>query len=167
VVGRLWADYNSIIGYSSLPKIGIARMFQLFLRARVRNFIRSQSNNREFKARSADRDAETDRVRIASILGAIQTVLDDAEKEKVGLSRRVDDALAFAAVTMGAATDEYLEREPLNDHHQSLFNAEIKNGERRLSELATMISHLKFIKAAMLTRFPDSRLPVLSSVRGE
>ena len=145
-------------------------MFQLFLRARVRNFIRSQSNNREFKARSADRDAETDRVRIASIMAAIQTVLDDAEKEKVGLSRRVDDALAFAAVTMGAATDEYLERDTLNDHHQSLFNVEIKNvnveiknGERRLGELATMTSHLKFIKAAMLTRFPDSKLPV----RGE
>jgi hypothetical protein len=167
VVGRLWAGYNSIIRYSSLPKIGIARMFQLFLRARVHNFLRSQSNNREFKTRLADRDAETDRVRIASIMAAIQTVLDDAEKEKAGLSRRVDDALALAAVTMGAATDEYLERESLNDHHQSLFNLEIKNGERRLSELATMISHLKFIKAAMLTRFPDSKLPVLSSVRGE
>jgi hypothetical protein len=167
VVGRLWAGYNSIIRYSNLPKIGIARMFQLFLRARVHNFLRSQSNNREFKTRLADRDAETDRVRIASIMAAIQTVLDDAEKEKAGLSRRVDDALALAAVTMGAATDEYLERESLNDHHQSLFNLEIKNGERRLSELATMISHLKFIKAAMLTRFPDSKLPVLSSVRGE
>lgn len=142
-------------------------MFQLFLQARVHNFLRSQSNNREFKTRLADRDAETDRVRIASIMAAIQTVLDDAEKEKAGLSRRVDDALALAAVTMGAATDEYLERESLNDHHQSLFNLEIKNGERRLSELALMISHLKFIKAAMLTRFPDSKLPVLSSVRGE
>ncbi len=43
----------------------------------------------------------------------------------------------------------------------------LKNAERRLSEFATMISQLKFIKAAMLTRFPDSKLPVLSSVRGE
>jgi hypothetical protein len=142
-------------------------MFQLFLRARVYNFLRSQSNNREFKTRLADRDAETDRVRIASIMAAIQTALDGAEKEKAGLSQRVDGALAFAAVTMGAATDEYLEREPLNDHHQSLFNSEIKNGERRLSELATMISHLKFIKAVMLTRFLDSKLPRPSSVRGE
>ena len=100
-------------------------------------------------------------------MAAIQTALDGAEKEKAGLSQRVDDALAFAAVTMGAATDEYLEREPLNDHHQSLFNAEIKYGERRLSELATMISHLKFIKAVMLTRFPDSKRPRPSSVRGE
>src|SRR5207249_1347174 len=150
--------YNSIIRYSNLLKIGIARMFQLFLRARVYNFLRSQSNNREFKTRLADRDAETDRVRIASIMAAIQTALDGAEKEKAGLSQRVDDALAFAAVTMGAATDEYLEREPLNDHHQSLFNSEIKNGERRLSELATMLSQSTFIKAVMLTRFPDTKL---------
>lgn len=138
-------------------------MFQLFLRARGYNFLRSQSNNREFKTRLADRDAETDRVRIASIMAAIQSALDGAEKEKAGLSQRVDDALARAAVTMGSATDEYLEREPLNDHHQRLFNLEIKNGGRRLNELATMISHLKFIKAAMLTRFPDSKLPMPST----
>jgi hypothetical protein len=100
-------------------------------------------------------------------MAAIQTVLDDADKEKVGLSRRVDDALARAAVTLGNDTDEYLEREPLDDYHQSLFTLEIKASERRLGELATMISHLKFIKAAMLTRFPDSKLPVLRSGRGE
>jgi hypothetical protein len=103
--------------------------------------------------RAVDRDTETDRVRIRSIMAVIQTALDGTEKEKAGLGQRVDDALALAAVTMGAATDECLEREPLNDHHQSLFNLEIKNGERRLSQLATMISHLKFIKAAMLTWF--------------
>jgi hypothetical protein len=57
-------------------------MFQLFLRARVYNLLRSQSNNREFKTRLADRDAETDRVRIASIMAAIQTALEGAEKEK-------------------------------------------------------------------------------------
>ena len=85
-------------------------MFRPFLRACGYNFLRSQSNSREFKTRLADRDAETDRVRITSIMAAIQTALDGAEKEKAGLSQRVDDALALAAVTMGAATDEYLER---------------------------------------------------------
>src|SRR5262249_5508438 len=136
-------------------------MFQLFLRARVHDLLRSRSNEREFKTRSADRDAETDRARIASIMAAIQTVLDAADQEKVGLSRRVDDALARAAVILGNDTDEYLEREPLDDYHQSLFTLEIKTGQRRLGELASMISHLKFIKAAMLTRFPDSKLPMI------
>jgi hypothetical protein len=141
-------------------------MFQLFLRTRVHNFLRSDSDRREFRTRSADRDAETDRARIASIMVALQKVLDDAEKEKVALGRRVDDALARAAVTLGNDTDEYLDRDPRDDYHQSLFNLEISNGERRLRELATMISHLKFIKSAILTRFPDPLPPLPSSGRG-
>jgi len=99
-------------------------------------------------------------------MAALQKVLDDAEKEKVALGRRVDDALARAAVTLGNDTDEYLDRDPRDDYHQSLFNLEISNGERRLSELATMISHLKFIKSAMLTRFSDPLPPLPSSGRG-
>jgi len=142
-------------------------MFQLFLRARVHELLRRQTDEREFRARSADRDAETDRARISSIMAAIQTVLDEADKEKAGLRRRVDDALARSAVTLGNDTDEYLEREPLDDYHQSLFSLEIKAGERRLGELASTISHLKFIRAAMLTRFPDSKLPVPRSGQGE
>jgi hypothetical protein len=142
-------------------------MFQLFLRARVHNFLRSDSDRREFRTRSADRDAETDRARIASIMAVLQKVLDDAEKETVALGRRVDDALARAAVTLGNDTDEYLDRDPRDDYHQSLFNLEISNGERRLSELATMISHLKFIKSATLTRFSDPLPPLSSSGRGK
>jgi hypothetical protein len=142
-------------------------MLQLFLRARIYNLLRSISDEREFRTRSADRDAETDRARIVSIMTALQEVLDDAEKEKVALGRRVDGALARAAVTLGNSTDEYLDRDPRDDYHQSLFNLEISNGERRLSELATMISHLKFIKSAMLTRFPDPLPPLLGNARGK
>jgi hypothetical protein len=68
---------------------------------------------------------------------------------------------------LGNDTDEYLEREPLDDYHQSLFMLEIKAGERRLGELASMTTHLKFIKTAMLTRFPDSKLPVPMSGQGD
>jgi hypothetical protein len=38
-----------------------------------------------------------------------------------------------------------------------LFSAEIANGQRRLKELATTITHFKFLKAATLSRFPDYR----------
>jgi hypothetical protein len=134
-------------------------MFQLSLRARVHNLLRNHSNRREFTARSPNRDAETDRARIASIMAALEAALDDAEQEKLGLAGRVDDVLARAAVTQGNDTDEYLERDALDDHDQSLLSLEISNGERRLGELATMISHLEFIKTAMLTRFSDSNPP--------
>jgi hypothetical protein len=36
-----------------------------------------------------------------------------------------------------------------------LFDAEILNGQRRLKELAAEIAHFRFMKAAVLSRFPD------------
>jgi hypothetical protein len=130
-------------------------MFQLFLRARAHNYVKARLEESGFKARSAERDAETDRLRIGSIVKAINAALLAAESEQAGLSRRVDDVLARAAVTFGNGTDEYIEREALDNYHQDLFTAEISNGQRRLKELATEIAHLKFLKAAVLSRFPD------------
>jgi hypothetical protein len=132
-------------------------MFQLFFRARAHHYFKTRVGDQGFKARSADRDAETDRLRVSSILQAIESALHAAEQEQSGLNRRVEDVLARAAVTLGNGTDEYLEREPLDSHHQDLFSAEISNGQRRLKELATSITHFKFLKAAMLSRFPDYR----------
>ena len=76
---------------------------------------------------------------------------------------RVEDVLARAAVTMGNGTDEYLEREALDSHHQDLFSTEIANGQRRLNELAATITHYKFLRAATLSRFPDYKPVVTSS----
>jgi hypothetical protein len=132
-------------------------MFQLFLRARAHNYLRARLGDQTFRARSVDRDAETDRSRIGSILEAIEEALHAAEQEQSGLSRRVEDVLARAAVTLGNGTDEYLERDPLDNHYQDLFSTEIANGQRRLKELATSIMHFKFLKAATLSRFPDHK----------
>ncbi len=132
-------------------------MFQLFLRARAQNYFMSRLGRQEFKARSADRDAQTDRSRVSAVLAAIEDALKAAEQEQSGLARRVEDVLARAAVTLGNGTDEYLEREALDSHHQDLFSTEISNGQRRLKELATAITHFKFLKSAVLSRFPDYR----------
>jgi hypothetical protein len=137
-------------------------MFQLFLRARAHNYFRSHRGDQDFKARSADRDADTDGLRVSSILEAIENALHAAEQELAGLNRRVEDVLARAAVTFGNGTDEYLEREALDNHHQDLFSAEISNGQRRIKELATEITHFKFLKAAMLSRFPNFKPPAPS-----
>jgi hypothetical protein len=132
-------------------------MFQLFLRARARKLFRDRPDDRNFKARSAERDAETDRARVGSILEAIENALQEAEREQSGLSRRVEDVLARAAVTLGNGTDEYLDREALDSHHQDLFSTEIANGQRRLQELSTAITHFRFLKVATLSRFSDYR----------
>ena len=130
-------------------------MFQLFLRARAQNYLKTRLGDQVFRARSADRDAETDRSRVHSIMEAVEQALNAAEQEQSGLNRRVEDVLARAAVTLGNGTDEYLEREPLDSHHQDLFSSEISNGQRRLKELASSITHFKFLKTAIMSRFPD------------
>lgn len=132
-------------------------MFQLFLRARLHNLILGSLGDEGFRARSQERDAETARFRVASILTAIEGALSAAEAEQAGLSRRVDDVLARAAVTIGNGTDEYLERDARDSRHQDLFDSEIMNGQRRLKELAAEISHFRFLKAAVLSRFPDHK----------
>jgi hypothetical protein len=134
-------------------------MFQLFRQTRWRHLISTQLADDKFKVRSAERDEDTDRQRIQAIMTAIETVLGAAEAEQKGLTQRVDDVLARAAVTVGNASDEYLDREPLDDHHQGLFSQEISNGQRRLKSLADTISHFKFLRTAVLSRFPDYKSP--------
>ena len=130
-------------------------MFQLFWRPRAHNYFKIRLGDRNFRARSIDRDANTDRSRVNSILEVIENALSAAEQERSDLNRRVEDALARAAVTIGNGTDEYLERNALDSHHQDLFSTEISNGQRRLKELTTQITHFKFLMAAALSRFPD------------
>ena len=138
-------------------------MFHLFLRARFHKYFGGRAAAPDFKARSADRDTETDRQRVGSILLAIETALAAAEAEQSGLTRRVDDFLARAAVTFGNGTDEYLTREALDSHHHDLFDNEISNGQRRLQELVHTITHIKFLKAATLSRFPDFKPPAANN----
>lgn len=130
-------------------------MFQSFLRARAPNLLRTGSGEKPFRARSVERDEETDRQRISGIMAAIEAALSAAEREQSGLSRRVDDVLARASVTFGNGTDEYLDREALDNHHHDLFDTEIENGQRRLRQLTASISHFKFLKTVILTRFPE------------
>lgn len=121
-------------------------MFQLFSRSRDRDI---------FHARSASRDSETDQARLAAIDGAIVAALQAAEAEYAGLSQRLDEVLARASVTFGNDTDEYLTRETLDNHHQDIFGREIANAQRRLQDLAVNIGHFRFLKTALLSRFPD------------
>lgn len=130
-------------------------MFQLFLRARTHQLLKGRPKTVPFRVRSAERDDETDKARIGAILSSIEDALAAAEREQAGLSARVDEALARASVTFGNGTDEYLVRDAVDDEHQRLLATYMMNGQRRLESLASTISHLRFLKAALLTRFPE------------
>lgn len=129
-------------------------MFEHFPKFRAQNYLRG-IGVREFKARSASRDAETDSGRIQAILLAIDQALAGAEKEHAGLTRRVDDVLSRAAVTFGNGNDEYLTREQLDSDHLDLFEKEFSNGQRRLLELVEGIANYKSLRTALLSRFPE------------
>jgi hypothetical protein len=124
-------------------------MFQLFSRTRANNF----------KARSVGRDTETDHARATSIFRSIEDALEAAKAEHAGLTSRINDVLARAAVTVGDDSDEYLTRDPEDGHYQNLLGIEIANGQRRLDELGVTIGHFQFLKIALITRFPDVKPP--------
>lgn len=120
-------------------------MFQLFLRARADKY---------FKARSPDRDLNTDHQRLLSIAQTLDAAISSAEAEHAGLQARVNDVMGRAAVTIGNDTDEYLWRDPLDNHNQNLLDQQLVAGNQRLDQLAATITHLKFLRTVFKTRFP-------------
>lgn len=130
-------------------------MFRMFSKARAQNYLRSFLGEAEFKARSPERDIATDRVRVEAILQSLNSALTNAKAEQAGLSQRVDNVLARAAVTSGNGNDEYLTRERLDSDHLDLFEKEIANGQRRLGELTISIEHFSALRAELLSRFPN------------
>ncbi|HSU53723.1 MAG TPA: hypothetical protein VLT36_06665, partial [Candidatus Dormibacteraeota bacterium] len=84
--------------------------------------------------------------------------LEETKAEHAGLRSRIDDAIARAAVTAGNNPDEYLTREPEDNHFQNLLGTEIANGQKRLNELDVAITHFKFLQTVLMTRFPDLKL---------
>ena len=70
----------------------------------------------------------------------------------------MDDVLARASISVGNDTDEYLDREPHRIAALNFSGQEMARGESRLKELNAMIGHFKFVKTAMLTRFPELKV---------
>lgn len=129
-------------------------MFRLFPRSRASD---------TFKARSPERHIEVDRSRAEAVFRTIEDVLQAARVEQAGLAARVDDVLARAAITLGNDTDEYLTRDAQDTRSQDTLDAEIAKGQQRLSELTKNIGHYQFLRAALLTRFPDFDLTKASN----
>ena len=103
-------------------------------------------------------DVETEFLSVASIVRSIDDALVMAEAERSGVNSRIDDVLARAAVTSGNDFDEYLTRDSLGTYHQNLLDTEISAGRLRLEKLSQNIKHFRFLKEALLARFPDFKM---------
>ena len=133
-----------------LKNVAEEAMINLFLRARTQDF---------FRSRSVTRDLETDQSRVEAVATAIDDALRSCEAEHAGLSRRMDDVGARTAISAGNDVDEYLSRDEADSRNLALLETEMVNGNLRLKELTLTIGHFKFLKAALLSRFPDAKLP--------
>lgn len=113
--------------------------------------------DRGFIARSLERDAETDNKAVRTIADAIDLVLVRAEAEQTGLRRRIAEVVSLAAVIGGNDSDEFLTRS--GDRSVMLRNAdaEMKRGVARLDTLEKNISHFRFLKTVLQSRFPGMR----------
>jgi hypothetical protein len=109
-----------------------------------------------FRARSSSRDDQTDTANIRSIAIAIQRSLKAMEAEHTGLSNRMEDITLRASILVGNETDEYLSREKEETASLNRLDTELKNGGERLNVLQQNIAHLKFLRAALFSRFPKA-----------
>jgi hypothetical protein len=108
-----------------------------------------------FRFRSLQRDTETDRVRIGSVLQAIDHALEAAVKERDSLGVRVADARDTAGVLAGTGDDEYLTRDSARASIIGQHEARMRTGEERLRVLAHQISTLMALRDLSRRNFPD------------
>jgi predicted nucleic acid-binding Zn-ribbon protein len=109
----------------------------------------------QFRVRSAERDHETDKDRIAPILTGIEKALVNARKEMEALRIRVRDARDFASFAAGTGTDEYLSREQADNRRIAEYEKQMIAGEGRIQKLEVQIANLTELRDLSSNRFSE------------
>lgn len=123
-----------------------ARILDLFSRPTARQF---------FRARSVNRDAESDHARVELVSRSITWSLQAARAEQAALVRRLEDVTTRALAPLGNDTDEHLTRDDLDTRRLGQLEQDMRQIERRLEQLAHNIVHFEFLRTALMVRFPD------------
>jgi hypothetical protein len=89
------------------------------------------------------------------IVHAIDDALKAAETERKALIGCVEDATAWAAVSLGNGNDEYLERESLDTIHLNRFDAQIRDGHTYMVRLDQNIAYYRLLRSTLLAGFPE------------
>jgi hypothetical protein len=117
-------------------------------------FSRSRSDG-PFRTRAPARDDELDSEVVGEVASAIDEALQKIEAQRDGLKRRLDDVIARAAIVGGNDLDDFLTRDEARSSLLAASDGEIARGQARLKTLDEQLSHFRFLKAALQTRFPD------------
>ncbi|WP_024517831.1 hypothetical protein [Bradyrhizobium sp. Tv2a-2] len=120
----------------------------------INPFRRSRSDG-PFRTRAPARDQELDNQLVGQVASAIDDALQKIEAQRDGLKRRLDDVIARAAIVGGNDLDDFLTRDEARASLLAASDDEIARGQVRLKTLDEQLSHFRFLKAALQTRFPD------------
>ena len=107
-----------------------------------------------FRTRSPGRDQEFDDDVVGQVASAIDQALQKIEAQRDGLKRRLDDVIARAAIVGGNDIDDYLTRDDVRSTLLDASDDEIARGQARLKTLDEQLSHFRFLKTALQSRFP-------------
>src|ERR1700751_2378627 len=119
------------------------------------NLFRRSRADGPFRTRAPGRDQELDDQLVDQVAAAIDEALQKVEAQRDGLKRRLDDVIARAAMVGGNDLDDFLTRDEVRATLLAVSDSEIERGQARLKTLDEQLSHFKFLKAALQTRFPD------------
>lgn len=86
--------------------------------------------------RSPERDLQSDIQRIAPLRADIANALTGIEREREGLTRRLEEARLRAASLLGNEDGIYYEREPTEEQMLVEAETQMKHAEMRLQQLA-------------------------------
>jgi hypothetical protein len=114
-----------------------------------------RSRKAPFRARSPERDRETDLMNIARVARAIDQAIENCAVERAGLGRRLADVTSRAAIIAGNDPDEYLEREQAVSERLSVLESEVKNAQRRLDELSFNVAQFEHLRDELNSRFAE------------
>jgi hypothetical protein len=107
-----------------------------------------------FRTRSLARDEEVDHKMVARVASAIDEALQRVEEQRDGLKRRLDDVIARAAIVGGNDIDDFLTRDEVRSTLLDASDGEIARGQARLKTLEEQLTHFRFVKSALQSRFP-------------
>ena len=111
---------------------------------------------RGFQVRSAERDEQTDRERLRSVLRIIESAIASVQKEKATLQARVDTARDVAALSTGTAYDEYLTRETIDTARITEYEGHMLAGEKRIGELERQLGGLEATQEVFVRFFASA-----------
>ncbi|MDB5614611.1 MAG: hypothetical protein JWQ22_2264 [Devosia sp.] len=111
---------------------------------------------RAFRARNPGRDAETDEARLGTISNAISMALNDARRERDGLSQRMNLYYAQAA-TMLDNSPEYGKRDRIDEAAIGSAENSAARARQRVAQLDSQILRLEEMLAEVGSSFSSSK----------